>query len=276
MLVAAAGVAACGAGLICAAAEIRARVGRGESTVVGPGVARCVMGTARALMRALSPGVVGAAADARRAAQDAWLADRPGRAVRVCLAGDEFSAWPGLEDELEGGEAGGVGAAARPIGALNAGVPGATVEELEDHLYAVVLRHSPRGLVLSVGSADYDAGAACGRSPRVARTIEAVASVVDRAYDGEARRVWLVLLPAAPGWSDDKRAWMADLARSVHRMVAMYDPTVWPGLRLRVADLRGELAAQPGWPAWQADEATLSPAGRAAVASALRRHIVAG
>jgi len=272
MLVAAAGgLAAGGVGLIWAGAEIRARVGRGESTVVGPGIARCIMGTARALMRALSPGVVGAAADARRAAQDAWLADRPGRAVRVCLAGDEFSAWPGLEDELDGGQAGQAGQA----GALNAAVPGATVEELEDHLYAVVLRHLPRGLVLSVGSADYDAGAACGRSPSVARTIESVAAVVDRAFDADTRRVWLVLLPAAPGWSDDKRAWMTDLARSIHRMVAMYDPTVWPGLRLRVADLRGELAAQPGWPAWQADEATLSPAGRAAVASALRRHVAA-
>lgn len=163
--------------------------------------------------------------------------EQPEGPATCLLGGDEFGLWDQMIEDL-----GGPSLLPPVVGVINAGVEGATTGDLRRHLFDLVLRHTPKVVVVHLGTADHDA-AWCGDEQTVAAaTSHNLVRIIDQCYDFGTRDVRILLTPEPPGISAGQRLYLRALVVEVAGLAVTFDPTVWFNLRLGVIDARETLA----------------------------------
>lgn len=203
-----------------------------DDVLIPASAARGLQVWARRLLRCCGPMSLGGAVAQRRRIQD----ENSGDVAVAFYGGDEFALWKNLESDL-----GAHDALLRPItGALNCGLEGATARDLRDNAFGLMARHNPPTVVLSVGSADYDAQCwfGLGHEQALDNCMDHVGEVIDTAYKFGTRDARLLVVPQPPGFSQDKREFMNEVAARLYDLTRTFDTTVWYGLRLELLDIR--------------------------------------
>jgi hypothetical protein len=231
------------AALMACAAALRSRVARGEPLPVPVECARVLMCSARRVLRLLTCGAaLDRAADLRRLEQDRRLAEVGGPVAWCFYGGAEFATWADLEDDLVSHAT-----LLPPVrGALNAGLDGASVADLRRHAFALVQRHRPRGVVLSIGDGDYESGCMDDPPDAATRCARDAVRLVDDLYECGVRDVRVLLTPDPPGASERRCDFGRRLADRLMLLCRRFDTTIWWGLTLAPIDLRKPLGHELG------------------------------
>jgi hypothetical protein len=201
-----------------------------EDVLVGGGTARGLQVWARRILRCCGSLGLKRAVQRRSRLQDEHLAEHPGPKI-VFYGSDEFALWKDLEVDL-----GAHDALLPPIkGALNCGIEGATTSDLSYHAFELMARHNPATMVISVGSADYDAEWIRSHEFIIERCMIDLKDIIDTAYNFGTRDVRLLIVPDPPGFSQDKCEFMSLLTT---RLVELTRENGWYHLRLELLDIR--------------------------------------
>lgn len=216
-------------GTVTGLAWVRGRMENEEDVLIGASAALAVQLWARRMLRCCGSVGLQLAVRRRSELQDLHNASHPGSVVAF-YGGDEFALWKNLETDL-----GAHDALLPPIRALNCGLEGATAGDLRRNAFQLIGRHNPSTVVLSVGSADYDAGWLSSDEDVMVGCIEDVREIINLAYNFGTRDVRLLLVPDPPGFSQGKREFMSGLTGELSKLT---NTGGWYGLRLELLDIR--------------------------------------